>query len=81
MRAVLYPFAPQVVVLGGGISQSSPLFLSATLAELQGLDVELRISQLRDHAALVGAGVRWFETHSGNELAIPAKEQLQADPV
>jgi glucokinase len=64
MRTVLYPFAPSVVVLGGGISQSSPLFLSATEAELDGLDVELRISELRDNAALVGAGVRWFETHA-----------------
>jgi glucokinase len=81
MRAVLWPFAPNVVVLGGGISQSSPLFLSATLAELQGLDVELRISELRDHAALVGAGVRWFETHDGGELTPSAEDKLQADPV
>lgn len=81
IRAVLYPFAPHVIVLGGGISQSSPLFLSATLAELQGLDVEIRISALRDHAALVGAGVRWFETHIGVELAPSPEGNLQADPV
>ena len=81
IRTVLYPFAPHVIVLGGGISQSSPLFLSATLAELQGLDVELRISELREHAALVGAGVRWLETHNGCELAPSAEDQLQADPV
>ena len=80
MRAVLYPFAPRVVVLGGGISQSSPLFLSATLAELQGLDVELRISELRDHAALVGAAVRWFETHNSEDAQF-AEAKLQADPV
>jgi hypothetical protein len=48
---------------------------------LQGLDVELRISELRDHAALVGAGVRWFETHNGGELAPSSKDQLQSDPV
>jgi predicted NBD/HSP70 family sugar kinase len=81
IRTVLYPFAPHVVVLGGGISQSSPLFLSATLAELQGLDVELRISELRDHAALVGAGVRWFETHNVGEFTPSAEDKLQADPV
>ena len=81
IRTVLYPFAPHVVVLGGGISQSSPLFLSATLAELQGLDVELRISELRDHAALVGAGVRWFETHNVGEFTPSAEDTLQADPV
>lgn len=61
MRAVLWPFAPTVVVLGGGISRSAPLFLPAALEQLQGLDVELRISELLDHAALVGAAVRWFE--------------------
>ncbi|MGA9670895.1 MAG: ROK family protein [Terracidiphilus sp.] len=61
MRSTLYPFAPNAVVLGGGISHSAPLFLSTTQAQLQGLDVELRLSELFDHAALVGAGVRWFE--------------------
>jgi len=64
IRGKLYPFAPNVVVLGGGISRSAPLFLPATLAVLQGLEVELRISTLLDHAALVGAGVRWFEKQS-----------------
>ncbi len=62
MRSTLYSFAPDVVVLGGGISHSAPLFLSTALAHLHGLKVELRISALFDHAALVGAGVRWFET-------------------
>jgi len=81
MRAVLWPFAPRVVVLGGGISQSSALFLSATMAELKGLEVELRISELRDHAALVGAGVRWFETHNESDLAPSAEDKLQANPV
>lgn len=80
IRTVLYPFAPHVIVLGGGISQSSSLFLSATLAELQGLDVELRISELRDHAALVGGAVRWFETHDVRELAHSNEDKLQADP-
>ena len=80
IRTVLYPFAPHEIVLGGGISQSSALFLSATMAELQGLDVELRISALRDHAALVGAGVRWFENHSGGELVPSSENKLQADP-
>jgi hypothetical protein len=48
-------------VLGGGISYSAQLFLPTALAQLQALNVELRISALFDHAALVGAGVRWFE--------------------
>lgn len=74
MRITLCPFAPDVVVLGGGISHSAPLFLSTALDQLHGLKVELRISALFDHAALVGAGVRWFETRDddANRALAPA---------
>jgi glucokinase len=83
MRSVLWPFAPNVVVLGGGISRSAPLFLPAALEQLQGLDVELRISELLDHAALVGAGVRWFETVSSvnGMLAQAGAGEKFAEPV
>jgi hypothetical protein len=30
------------------------------MKELEGLKIQLRISKLLDHAALVGAGVAWF---------------------
>jgi predicted NBD/HSP70 family sugar kinase len=58
LRTILRDFAPQVVVLGGGISKSAQLFLPAAAKEL-GNAIELRISMLQEHAPLVGAGVAW----------------------
>ena len=59
LSVILRDFAPQVVVLGGGISKSSQLFLPAAVRKL-GNSVELRISALQEKAPLVGAGVAWF---------------------
>jgi glucokinase len=60
LRNLLREFAPQVVVLGGGISRSASLFLPAAQLELQGVAMELRISVLGDEAPLVGAAVAWL---------------------
>jgi glucokinase len=60
LRMTLANFAPEVVVIGGGIARSAHLFLPAALRELEGLELQLRISALKDHAALVGAAVAWF---------------------
>jgi glucokinase len=60
LRSLLQDFAPEVVVLGGGISRSANLFLPAAHCELQGLALQLCISVLGDRAPLVGAGVSWF---------------------
>ncbi|HWA95360.1 MAG TPA: ROK family protein [Terracidiphilus sp.] len=56
---VLHDFAPQVVVLGGGISKSPQLFVPTAEKVLNG-SFELRISVLHEKAPLVGAGVAWF---------------------
>jgi glucokinase len=63
IRTLLADFAPDVVVLGGGIARSSHLFFSATEAELKGTNIELRIAELADNAPLAGAGVAWFSSH------------------
>lgn len=60
IKRLLADFAPDVVVLGGGIARSAHLFLSATEAELDGTGIELRIAELGDNAPLAGAGVAWF---------------------
>jgi glucokinase len=60
LRMALAEFAPKVVVIGGGISRSAQLFLPAARHELRDTDIELRVSTLMDHAALVGAAVAWF---------------------
>jgi glucokinase len=60
IKRLLKDFAPDVVVLGGGIARSANLFLAATKAELEGTGIELRIAELGDNAPLAGAGVAWF---------------------
>lgn len=65
LRGLLNQFAPKVVVLGGGISRSAPLFLSVAERNLGGLKVELRVSTLGDHAPLVGAAVALFAGSTG----------------
>jgi glucokinase len=60
LTKLLADFAPDVVVLGGGISRSAHLFYAATKAELEGTGIELRIAELGDDAPLAGAGVAWF---------------------
>jgi glucokinase len=72
LRHLLAEFAPDVVVLGGGISRSAHLFMVEATKELKGLNVELRVSLLGDSAPLVGAGVAWFadSRDSGNGSAV-----------
>lgn len=60
IRHLLKDFAPDVVVLGGGISRSAPLFLDAVKNELRETHMEVRIAELGDNAPLAGAGVAWF---------------------
>jgi glucokinase len=67
LRGALAEFAPDVIVLGGGISRSPQLFLPAAQRELDGLHAELRVSALLDDAPLVGAGVAWF---NGNKAEL-----------
>jgi len=65
LKGLLADFAPDLVVLGGGISRSAHLFLPAAKAELQGAKFEVRIAELGDNAPLAGAGVAWFTAGRG----------------
>jgi glucokinase len=69
LRGALSAFAPQVIVLGGGISRSPQLFLPAAQRELEGMHTEFRVSALLDDAPLVGAGVEWFNTVHDDQSA------------
>jgi glucokinase len=60
IKRLLADFAPDVVVLGGGISRSAPLFLDAVTEELKETQIEVRVAMLGDNAPLAGAGVAWF---------------------
>jgi glucokinase len=65
LKTLTSAFAPEVIVLGGGISLSAHLFLPSAQRALEAQHVELRVSSLMDVAALVGAGVAWFTKSAG----------------
>lgn len=67
----LSEFGPGLVVIGGGISRSSHLFLPSAINELKSLNTQLRVSTLLDHAALVGAAVAWFNGSNGVQAPAP----------
>ena len=50
-------FRPECVVLGGGIARSASHFLPAAERELDGLSIRMCVSELGDHAPLIGAGI------------------------
>ena len=76
LRMVLAEFAPQVVVLGGGISRSADLFLPAAQSHLQDLKIYLAVSTLKDHAPLVGAAVEWFSTETAAKAPSPQPDSM-----
>jgi len=79
LRGALKEFAPQVIVLGGGISRSPQLFLPAAQKELNALGAELRVSALLDNAALAGAGVEFFSHSALATLPREAPAEVSAD--
>lgn len=58
-RDILSPFAPDMVVIGGGIARSAHLFLPITQQQLIDQGFLLVTSTLLDRAPLVGAGAFW----------------------
>jgi glucokinase len=63
---LLAEFRADVIVLGGGISRSPHLFLPTVQAGLVDSPAQLRISELKDRAALVGCGVAAFQSADGS---------------
>ena len=62
---LLVAFRAEVIVLGGGISRSADLFLPAVQAHIGDSSIQLRVSELKDKAALVGCGVAAFRNPDG----------------
>jgi glucokinase len=67
LRHTCAEFAPQRIVLGGGISRAAALFLTSAERELADLDIHLRVSDLLERAPLIGAGVSWKFHHLTRE--------------
>jgi glucokinase len=60
LQTFLSDFAPDVVVLGGGISHAAQWFLPAAKSELRGTAFRLEVSAMIDCGPLVGAAAAWF---------------------
>lgn len=74
LRDVIAPFCPDMVVIGGGISRSAPLFLPAAEKQIAGIGFRVVTSALLDRAPLVGAGQFWreeFSRHSAVSVEAP----------
>jgi glucokinase len=71
LHDVIAPFRPDMVVLGGGISRSSALFLPAAEQEVASLGFQVVTSTLLDRAPLVGAAQFWREETSQTEDTHP----------
>jgi glucokinase len=69
---ILAPFCPDVVVLGGGISRSSHLFMPAAQSQLNGLGIRLVPSVLLQEAPLLGAAMYWRDGASRASADCPA---------
>jgi glucokinase len=70
LKVSLAEFRPELIVLGGGICRASQLFLPVAENQLKGLNIQLRSTSLFELAALVGAGVAWF--NGSNDTALSA---------
>lgn len=68
LREIIAPFRPEIVMIGGGISRSAGLFLSAAEKHIAGLGFRVVQSALLDQAPLAGAAHYWNE-QVRNELA------------
>jgi glucokinase len=62
IREIIAPIGPDVVVLGGGISRASDLFLPAARTQLMGSGIRLVPSLLLEKAPLVGAAMDWRDS-------------------
>ncbi len=76
IRDIVAPFHPDIVVIGGGISQSGHLFLPAAEAQLEGLELRIVPSQLLDGAALVGAAAFWRDQAVQNTAPVAQETKV-----
>lgn len=63
LRHISIEFGPERIVLGGGISRAAEFFLPSAEKELADVAIPLKISELFEQAALIGAGVAWMQKY------------------
>jgi glucokinase len=77
LKEIVAPIGPEVVVLGGGISRSSQLFLPAARNQMNGSGIRLVPSVLLEKAPLLGAVMYWLDCGSRSS---PSQATLAAQP-
>ncbi len=77
LHDVIAPFHPDIVVIGGGISRSSHLFLPAAEKQIHADAIRIVTSTLLDRAPLVGAAAFWRDELAGS-AAQPAHTAYDA---
>ncbi len=81
VREFLVAFAPGVVVIGGGISRSSHLFLPFAQEQINSFGFQLVPSRLLDEAPLVGAAAFWRDvSDTSSKLALHGPGQSNSLP-
>jgi glucokinase len=83
LRQTCLAFAPEKIIIGGGISRAASLFQQALEEELGDPSIHLSVSSLFDRAPLAGAGISWMQWYypdrvtRGNawdRVALPLKQ-------
>jgi glucokinase len=64
LRQTCAAFAPDRIVVGGGIARAAGHFLARAQEELGDLQARLVVSELFERAPLIGAGVSWVQRNS-----------------
>lgn len=72
LRRVSAAFAPDRIVLGGGIARAASHFLAAAKAEMGDFQDRLFVSELFERAPLLGAGLSWLNRSA---TILPAKRE------
>jgi predicted NBD/HSP70 family sugar kinase len=76
LRQTCLAFAPDRIVLGGGIARAAAHFLAHAREGLADTPTELLVSELFERAPLIGAGVSWVNRNGGPPRRDRATEQV-----
>lgn len=77
---VIAPFRPEIIVIGGGISRSSSLFLPVAQRLVAADNIHLVPSSLLDLAALAGAAAFWRDEQQSSSLSSAPVEAALLPP-
>lgn len=78
---VIVPFAPEVVVVGGGIARSASLFLPFAQQHVKNLAIRIVPSLLFEQAPLIGAAAHWRDQQTNGDQALRAVPNPARSPI